>query len=224
MRQSIGPRAPRRPAACGGGRFFPLRRTRRPGEAKRNKGRQDYTVLTDERPGPPVAAPLVFARGRHDHAVGRLGGRRRRRPSAWGCGRWPAGSTATARTSTRRPPTWPARPRCKSAARRFACWSRRKASGSCRRRSRDDCRSIGRRRTAEPSRGGRALYFGSDGVMVPQVTEAEKDGAAGEDQGEASAPRQEGPALAGAEGAARTRSTRSSRSSPFTTRRRRTAW
>ena len=43
-------------------------------------------------------------------------------------------------------------PRYKSAARPFACWSRPKASGSCRRRSRDGCRSTGRRWIAGWSR------------------------------------------------------------------------
>ena len=126
--------------------LFPPPKDRTTGKTKRNKGRQDFTVLTINgrvrlwrrrwhSPGEGTSTPL-------DCVARHRGGRR----SAWACGRWPVGSTATARTSTRRPSTWRAPPRSSSAARHSGCWSKPRASGCCRRSGRVNSRSIGRRR------------------------------------------------------------------------------
>ena len=167
-----------KPCRCGWMRrkpLFPPPKDPKTQKSKHNKGRQDYTVLTvngrvrlwrrrwysaGEGTTTPVdawvdAVEATISLGVREMAC-RLNGDGKNFDKA-------AANLVRA-------------PRYKSAARPFACWSRPKASGSCRCRSRDGCRSTGRRWIAGWSRARLCVYFGSDGVMVPLVTEVEKKG------------------------------------------------
>ena len=122
--------------------------------------------------------------------------------SAWACASWPVGSTSPRPTSTRPPRTWGGPPRSTSAASSSVRWSSRKA-----RRSRPpprpaNCPSTGRPATArrwtsraEPTERSR-VYLGSDGVMVPHVTDRGEADPARPDQGQTPALRQEAAGVA----------------------------
>ena len=103
-----------RPCRCESMRrkpLFPPPKDPSTGKTKRNKGRQDFTVLTIN------GRVQLWRRRWYSPEEGtttpldRVAGHRRGHDQPRACARWPAGSTATARTSTRRRPTWRARPR-----------------------------------------------------------------------------------------------------------------
>ncbi len=83
----------------------------------------------------------------------------------------------------------------------------------------EDCQT----KTADDDKtatGPTRIYMGSDGVMVPMVTERGEKKASADDQGETSAARQGKPSRYRKRSPAPTKSTRSSRSLPTTTKRR----